>query len=173
MQTESPESRFRNAIAVRNFVQPGDIEAWYKFRTDLLAELKPAGAIETVHADEFISASWRLRLCAQLEATYGESFSTLETYIKSASCTSVDRMRTKAQRALRDASLELRRLQNEREVQKELSQPRDGLAETTVIQRTVSRMLKATPRRQLQRRGFRLPPHRTDQTQNIFNKSPN
>ena len=173
MQTEQPESRFRSAIALRNFVRPDDIEDWYKFHNDLLAELNPLGAIESVHADEFISASWRLRLCAQLEACYGESFNTLETYVKSASCTGVDRMRTKAQRALRESNLELRRLQNERAIQKELAQPLEGLSETAVIERGVLRVRKAKPSRHRQRRGVQSDLLRNAQPQNIFNKSPN
>jgi hypothetical protein len=77
--------------------------------------LVPEGTLEETFADEVIRAAWRLRRCANVEASLSDSgpdpmasLSTTPIQIV------VDRGRTEAHRILKRSMDELRRLQNER-----------------------------------------------------------
>jgi hypothetical protein len=71
-------------------------------------QLAPEGPLEDTYADEIISAAWRLRMCADDD----------------------DKTRNSAHRILRTSMAELRRLQTDRQIRREMEPdaPQTGLA---------------------------------------------
>ena len=109
-------------FAKRDFVRPADRPLWHSFRDAILARLQPADALEQVHADEIVSASWRLRLCAARESIIAET--NLDTYELDYTINhSLERARSSASRLLKRATDELRTLQTERLLHTEIPQP--------------------------------------------------
>ena len=109
-------------FAKRDFVRPPDRPLWHAFRDALLARLQPADAFEQVHADEIVSASWRLRLCAARESFIAETnpdTHELDYTINH----SLERARSSASRSLKRSTDELRTLQTERLLRTEIQQP--------------------------------------------------
>lgn len=97
----------------RDYVSKSEIAEYNDLRAALLAELRPAGAVERVYADEIVSAAWRLRRCATLEAQLAcispgsDPMANPETAALQAS---IDRARAQANRLFASCSRQLRDL---------------------------------------------------------------
>jgi hypothetical protein len=135
-RTEDGKARSsQNAAALglfsaRAFVRPEEIAEYDALRAGLMAELAPASLMEQAHVTEILNSMWRLRRCSLVEASLAEldaspdpmnSPGTLPTQ------NAIDRARAHAGNTLRRSTTELRRLQTERMLQKELG-PAEGLA---------------------------------------------
>ncbi len=113
----------------RDFVANGAHHAYREFRDSLLAELAPSGILETLLADEIVSASWRLRRCSENEADLAFTV-TEKSEFDNPSMGRISRARAAAAKLLFQAINELRRLQTERQLraQTEPKQEKPGLA---------------------------------------------
>jgi hypothetical protein len=120
----------RNGLfARRDFVRPGEEEAYARDRDALAESLAPLGPLECSLVDEIHTAIWRLRRCGQVEANLtivlddGRAyiFDPMETGNAAAEKTqlSVDRARSQAHRLLHKCTAELRKLQTERQYRNE------------------------------------------------------
>lgn len=97
----------------RDFVVNGAHHAYREFRDGLLAELQPSGILETVIAEEIVSASWRLRRCSENEADLALTIQEKSEF-DSPSIRHVGRARNAAAKLLFQALNQLRRLQTAR-----------------------------------------------------------
>ena len=129
------------------FVTGEDREFYEMFCAELWEELAPAGAVEEIHAGEFIRAAWRLRRCALVEEVLGwnaeavrakqSRFTGLDLPARdpmlepntSGWQTSVDRARGAAHSTLRRAHADLTRLHAISSAQNEPN----SIAETTAV----------------------------------------
>jgi hypothetical protein len=134
-------------FSTRAFVRPEEIAEYDALRAGLIAELAPASLLEQAHVTEILNSMWRLRRCSQVEASLADldaapdpmnSPDTLATQ------NAVDRARAHAGNTLRRSTTELRRLQTERMLQKDLG-PAEGLAS----HKEASPVLAADARRNL------------------------
>jgi len=101
-------------------------------RNALMAELAPSGILEQTFADEVMTATWRLRRCGLLEAALPiDDDEAVERKQKS-----IDRARAQAHRILRQSMAELRALQTERYIRRDLEITENiGLADSAKVLR--------------------------------------
>ena len=105
-------------FATRDFVRTNETSEYDELRASLRDELRPESILEATLAAEIVSAAWRLRRCAEVEAGlagYGEfPLDPMEDKNSLPIQNSVDRARGQAQRNMYRTMNELRRLQTER-----------------------------------------------------------
>ena len=58
--------------AERNYILPDEEEEFAQQHTALMLELSPEGVLEEVHANEIMTATWRLRRCGIVEAKFAD-----------------------------------------------------------------------------------------------------
>lgn len=131
-----------NLFTMRDFVRPEEKTEYEQICQGLQADLNATGALEETYAMAIIGATWRLRRCSRVESEMSEIFSLdpMEDEAGSRIQRTVDRARGQAFNILRHATAELRRLQTERALRKELSLPPGGIA----ISRDVIRGVQAS-----------------------------
>jgi hypothetical protein len=111
----------RNAVSfglfsTRDFVRPDEFADYELLRDSLLEELRPEGILELTHASEILSATWRLRRCGILEASFsGSALSSTPDPMANPEAAklqaAIDRARTQAYNMLRRATAALHELQ--------------------------------------------------------------
>jgi hypothetical protein len=102
-------------FSVKNCVQPGETEEYEALSTALWLDLRPQTALQELFATEVVRAAWRLRRCAEVEATLAEKTTTdpmLDADLLRTQ-TAVDRARSQAHGIMRRSLSDLRRLQAE------------------------------------------------------------
>jgi hypothetical protein len=119
-------------LTARDFVLPDEKTEYAQTRAALISELAPAGILEQTFAGEIITATWRLRRCGLLEAALpindDEDWENKQR--------AIDRARTQAHRILRQSMAELRALQTERYVRRDLDITENiGLADSAKVLR--------------------------------------
>jgi hypothetical protein len=119
----------------RDFVRANEQTEYSRTRMALMAELAPSGVLEQLFADEITTATWRLRRCSLLEGALPiDDDESVEQKQKS-----IDRARAQAHRILRQSIAELRVLQTERQIRKELEITENiGLADSAKVNRVCS-----------------------------------
>jgi hypothetical protein len=153
-RTEEGKSRSsRNAVtfgiySAADFVLPEDNGLYHRFCENFQKELSPKGPIEQTLAAEIVHAAWRLRRCAVIESNLvdPECDFQLDPMVNPATAPlqqSVDRARAQSHRVLHRASVELRRLQAEREIRTKL--PRTQTPESNTTKRTQSEAANPSP----------------------------
>jgi hypothetical protein len=104
-----------------------------------MSELAPKGILEETFADEVMTATWRLRRCGVLEAALAAADSMNDSMNDDAfekKQKSIDRARAQAHRILRRSIIELRALQTERYIRRDLEITENiGLADSAKILR--------------------------------------
>ncbi len=102
-------------------VRPEQESLYQTFCEDFQKELAPQGAMETTLAAEIVHAAWRLRRCAEAESTLAtqNGLDPMLDPATAAAQNSIDRARAQALRHLHRATVELRRLQKERQIRTE------------------------------------------------------
>ena len=128
-----------NLFTMRDFVRPEEKTEYEQICHGLQADLNATGALEETYAMAIIGATWRLRRCSRVESEMSEIFSLdpMEDEAGSRIQRTVDRARGQAFNILRHATAELRRLQTERAIRKELSLPPGGIASSRDVIRSV------------------------------------
>jgi SEC-C motif len=144
---EGRQASSQNAITFglftqNEYVRPGEEDEYARFGLAFRRDLNPEGAAEETLASLMVSASWRIRRCAQVEAGLApapdldpmqdDSCSTLQA--------SVDRARSRAFNLLHRAMADLRRLQTDKRIRFELSDEPDEIPDLTDY-RAVTRAL--------------------------------
>jgi hypothetical protein len=140
-RTEEGKARSsRNATkhgfyAERNYILPDEEEEFAQQHTALMLELSPEGVLEEVHANEIMTATWRLRRCGIVEAKFADVPEPDEKTQRA-----VDRARAHSHNIIRRSSAELRRLQTERAIRAQLGTTgvTPGLADTQAIHRALN-----------------------------------
>jgi hypothetical protein len=142
---EGKQASSQNAITFglftqHEYVRPGEEDEYARFCLAFRRDLNPEGAAEETLATLMVSASWRIRRCALVEAGLApasdldpmqdDSCSTLQA--------SVDRARSRAFNLLHRAMADLRRLQTDKRIRLELS---DGDLPDLTDYRAVTRAL--------------------------------
>jgi len=94
--------------AERNYVLPDEEDEFATRHDALMTELSPEGLLEQVHADEIMTATWRLRRCGIVEASFANVPEPDEKLQRA-----VDRARAHSHNIIRRSGAELRRLQTE------------------------------------------------------------
>jgi len=125
----------------RDFVLPHEQAEYAQTRNALMTQLAPAGILEQTFADEIMTATWRLRRCGLLEAALpiGDD-EALEKQQRS-----IDRGRAQAHRMLRSSMTELRALQTERYIRRDLEITENiGLADSAKVLRACNEAPPAT-----------------------------
>ena len=125
----TPEGRAissQNALAFglyagKDFIRPGEEDAYRELDESLRAELAPVGVLETNLANEIRRAMWRLARCGEVEQSFlAESLDPtaapdpMRDQTQAKLQQSVDRARNQYQRLLHKCTAELRKLQTER-----------------------------------------------------------
>ncbi len=123
------EPSVKGFFAQRDFIRPGEEEAYAKAKAGINIELAPAGLLECTLVDEIHRAMWRLRRCGQVEANLivrledgrGHIFDPMETAnaANEKIQRTVDQARSQAHRLLHKCTAELRKLQTERHYRNE------------------------------------------------------
>jgi len=130
----------RNALThglftTRDFVQPGEEDAFDEMAATYRAELNPQTLLEETYVAAIISATWRLHRCSKVEAGMGGFFGLdlMEDRVGLPIQTSVDRARAQSFNILRRSTTELRRLQTDRVLRHQLaaSEPEAAGTEAT------------------------------------------
>jgi len=118
--------------ATRDHILLGEEEEFTTTHTALMRELAPEGVLEQLFADEIMTASWRLRRCRVIEATFADA---PDSASNEAAQRSVDRARAASHNIIRKSTAELRRLQTERAIRAQLGTAAEtpGLADTRQI----------------------------------------
>lgn len=118
-RTEAGKERSsRNAIKTGLYsttdliLDDAEAEIYNDLRLDLWNQLSPQGTLEETFAAEAVNATWRLRRCRLLEATFTDPGCASPEEIEKQQ-KSVDRARAQAHRHLARSLAELRRLQTE------------------------------------------------------------
>jgi uncharacterized protein YecA (UPF0149 family) len=127
--TEGRARSSQNALrfglfSAKNCVQPGETEEYDALSTALWDDMRPQGTLEAMFATEVIRAAWRLRRCAEVEATLADK-STEDPMLDQdllRTQTAVDRARSQAHGIMRRSLAELRRLQSDRPKQQSTEQ---------------------------------------------------
>jgi len=126
-------------FAARDFVLPHEQTEYAQTRAGLMSELAPKGILEETFADEVMTATWRLRRCGVLEAALAAADSMNDSMNDDAfekKQKSIDRARAQAHRILRRSITELRALQTERYIRRDLEISENiGLADSAKILR--------------------------------------
>ncbi len=121
-------------FTARDYVLPGEEEEYDLDQTALMFELSPEGILEQVFADEIMTASWRLRRCRIIEASFTGAPDSGPASNEDLQ-RSVDRARAASHNIIRKSTAELRRLQTERAIRTQLGTAGEtpGLADTRQI----------------------------------------
>jgi hypothetical protein len=135
---EGKANSSRNSVRHGLFTQgdhvcPGEETSYQELIDSLQTELTPEGTLETSLVAEIRRATWRLERCAVAEGDLIDelaagsdssgSISSLDTFRNEAFArlqTAIDRARAQAHRLLHKSTLELRRLQTERQYRREV-----------------------------------------------------
>ncbi|HKD09142.1 MAG TPA: hypothetical protein VKB79_24780 [Bryobacteraceae bacterium] len=119
-------------FAIRDVVLPDEKTEYAQTRAALMSELAPQGILEQTFAGEIMTATWRLRRCGLLEAALPiNDDEDVENKQRS-----IDRARTQAHRILRQSMAELRALQTERCIRRDLDIAENiGLADSAKVLR--------------------------------------
>jgi hypothetical protein len=127
---EGKSASSRNALThglftTRDFVQPGEENAFDEMAATYRAELNPQTLLEQTYVAAIISATWRLHRCSKVEAGMGGFFGLdlMEDRVGLPIQTSVDRARSQSFNILRRSTTELRRLQTDRALRQQLTPP--------------------------------------------------
>ena len=113
----------------------------------LRSDIAPAGALEELLTSEIITASWRLRRCAMVEAhlaTQSDLDPMLLDDANGKTQKSIDRARAQSHTIIRRSMAELRNLQTERTIRHELALGGVGLEDLAKVLRVIA----ANPRRE-------------------------
>jgi hypothetical protein len=145
---EGKQASSKNAITFGLFTQndhvrPGEEDEYARFCDAFRRDLNPEGATEETLATLMVSASWRIRRCALVEAglvpasdldpMQDDSCSTLQN--------SVDRARSRAFNLFHRAMADLRRLQTDKRIRFEIADEPDGNIPDLTDYRAVTRAL--------------------------------
>jgi uncharacterized protein YecA (UPF0149 family) len=125
--TEGRNSSSQNALrfglfSAKNCVQPDETEEYEALSTALWSDMRPQTAIQEMFATEVIRAAWRLRRCAEVEATLAEK-TTGDPMLDQdllRTQTAIDRARNQSHGIIRRSLAEIRRLQAESAPQPEM-----------------------------------------------------
>jgi hypothetical protein len=103
-------------FTVRCVVRPEEQDEFHQLSAGILADLNPEGVREQAYATEIIASFWRLRRCAAVEENLGvqATVDPMEDAALAPIQAAVDRARTQAHGIIRRATIELRRLQADR-----------------------------------------------------------
>ena len=125
------------------YVRPGEEDEYARFCLAFRRDLNPEGAAEETLATVMISASWRIRRCALVEAGLAPA-SDLDP-MQDDSCSSlqnsVDRARSRAFNLFHRAMADLRRLQTDKRIRFELSDEPECNVPDLTDYRSVTRAL--------------------------------
>ena len=145
---EGKQASSRNAITFglftqNEYVRPGEEDEYARFCLAFRRDLNPDGAAEETLATLMVSASWRIRRCALVEAGLAPA-SDLDP-MQDDSCSSlqnsVDRARSRAFNLFHRTMADLRRLQTDKRIRLELSDEPDGNLPDLTDYRAVTRAL--------------------------------
>jgi hypothetical protein len=145
---EGRQASSRNAITFglftqNEYVRPGEEDEYARFVDAFRRDLNPEGVAEETLATLMVSASWRIRRCALVEAGLAPA-SDLDP-MQDDSCSSlqnsVDRARSRAANLFHRAMADLRRLQTDKRIRIELSDEPDGNLPDLTDYRSVTRAL--------------------------------
>jgi hypothetical protein len=145
---EGRQASSRNAITFglftqNEYVRPGEEDEYARFCLAFRHDLNPEGAAEETLVTVMVSASWRIRRCALVEAGLAPA-SDLDP-MQDDSCSSlqnsVDRARSRAFNLFHRAMADLRRLQTDKRIRFELSDEPDGNTPDLTDYRSVTRAL--------------------------------
>jgi hypothetical protein len=145
---EGRQASSQNAITCglftqNEYVRPGEEDEYTRFSDAFRLDLNPEGAAEETLATLMVSASWRIRRCALVEAGLAPA-SDLDP-MQDDSCSSlqnsVDRARSRAFNLFHRAMADLRRLQTDKRIRFELSDAVDGNLPDLTDYRAVTRAL--------------------------------
>jgi hypothetical protein len=110
------------------FICDGEAEEYAQTQASLMAHLSPEGVLEEAFATEIMSATWRLRRCRLVEENITGAGSD-DSVTKEQN--SLNRARAQAHNTLRRSLAELRKLQTERTVRRQLpAHNLNGLTDT-------------------------------------------
>jgi len=145
---EGKQASSRNAITLglftqNDYVPPGEEDEYARFCDTFRRDLNPEGAAEETLATVMISASWRIRRCALVEAALapGSDLDPMQDDACSSLQNSVDRARSRAFNLFHRAMADLRRLQTDKRIRFELSDDPDGNIPDLTDYRAVTRAL--------------------------------
>src|SRR5215831_1827756 len=117
---------------LRDFVLSDEQAEYSQTRAALMKELAPEGVLEQTFADEIMTATWRLRRCGLLEA----ALPTGNDEVLEQKQRSIDRARAQGHRILRQSMAQLRTLQTERFIRRDLDITENiGLADSATVLR--------------------------------------
>jgi hypothetical protein len=145
---EGKQASSKNAITFglfthNDYIRPGEEDEYARFCDAFRRDLNPEGAAEETLANLMVSASWRIRRCALVEAGLAPA-SDLDP-MQNDSCStlqdSVDRARSRAFNLFHRAMADLRRLQTDKRIRFELSGEPDGNIPDLTDYRAVTRAL--------------------------------
>jgi hypothetical protein len=118
----------RNALThglftIRDFVQPEEEAEFDEMAAAYRAELNPQTILEQTYVAAIISATWRLYRCSKVEAGMSGFFGLdpMEDRVGLPIQTSVDRARSQSFNILRRSTAELRHLQTDRALRRQLA----------------------------------------------------
>ena len=113
-------------FATSDFIRPGEEPIYSELAESLHAELAPDGSLELNLVDEIRRAMWRLRRCGLIEEGFSKSGATdpmqidpMQDESTARLQLSVDRARGLSHRLLHKCTVELRKLQTERQFRNE------------------------------------------------------
>ena len=145
---EGKQASSQNAITFglftqNDYVRPGEEDEYARLRDAFSSDFNPEGAAEETLATLIVSASWRIRRCALVEAGLSPA-SDLDP-MQDDSCSglqdSVDRARSRAFNLFHRAMAGLRRLQTDKRIRVELSDEPDSNTPDLTDYRAVTRAL--------------------------------
>jgi len=151
--------------ASRDFIRPGEEEAYATLDEALEANLAPNGPVEQNLMVEIRRAMWRLNRCGEVEATLVSQFTNgsdpasgpiedpMQNEATARLQNSVDRARAQAHRLLHKCTSELRRLQTERQYKNQIFPEGTDLSEFGLADwRSINKSLAERARGDLRRR---------------------
>jgi hypothetical protein len=145
---EGRQASSRNAIAFglftqNDYIRPGEEDEYARFCDAFRRDINPEGAAEETLATLMVSASWRIRRCALVEAGLvpASDLDPMQDDACSSLQNSVDRARSRAFNLFHRAMAGLRRLQTDKRIRLELSDEPDGNIPDLTDYRAVTRAL--------------------------------
>jgi hypothetical protein len=115
-RTRSSQNALRFGLfSAKNCVQPHETEEYKALATALWNDIRPQSTLQELFATELIRATWRLRRCAEVEASLAEQTTgdpMLDQELLRTQ-TAVDRARSQSHGIIRRSLAEIRRLQAE------------------------------------------------------------
>jgi hypothetical protein len=145
---EGRQASSQNAVTFglftqNEYVRPGQEDEYARFCLAFRRDLNPEGAAEETLATLMVSASWRIRRCALVEAGLAPAadLDPMQDDSCSSLQNSVDRARSRAFNLYHRAMADLRRLQTDKRIRLELSDEPDGNIPDMTDYRAVTRAL--------------------------------